>query len=172
MFDPNRITFTTLHFDVADHLCQECEAFKLTNIYSNPAREHFLTIYIKRQCSSIHNSFRELLRDSVISDDTSTLSDFTYDSLTRFRQAGGNSDLGPTTHARLAILRHFAYEHPYLLDRVEEEDEGSGTPNPEEIPSEGSPTGEPAKKKRKHGQGGCTTKGKDFWSKVEMWFKA
>ncbi|KAG1773420.1 hypothetical protein EDD22DRAFT_767274, partial [Suillus occidentalis] len=62
MFDPSRITFTTLHFDVADRLRQECEAFKLTNIYGNPARECFLTICIKRQCSSIRNSFRELVR--------------------------------------------------------------------------------------------------------------
>lgn len=47
-----------------DHLRENCEAFKLMNIYGNPARERFLTIYIKRQCSSIRNSFRELVRTS------------------------------------------------------------------------------------------------------------
>jgi hypothetical protein len=60
-----------------------------------------------------------------------------------------------------------------LLDRVEEEDEGATTPSPEDIHNEDSPTvGEPAKKKRKRGQGGRVAKGEDFWSKVEMWFEA
>ncbi|KAG1852899.1 hypothetical protein C8R48DRAFT_611479 [Suillus tomentosus] len=104
IFDPNRITFMTLHFDAANHLHKDCEAFKLTNIYGNPARECFLMIYTKCQCSSIRNSFRELLRDSVIGDDTSTLSDFIYDCSNRFRRAGANSDLGHPTRARLAIL--------------------------------------------------------------------
>ncbi|KAG2124002.1 hypothetical protein DEU56DRAFT_983680 [Suillus clintonianus] len=171
IFDPNRITFMTLHFDVADHLREDREAFKLTNIYGNPARERFLTIYIKCQCSSIRNSFRELLRDSVIGDNTSTLSDFIYDSSNRFRRAGGNSDLGHATRARLAILRRFAYENPHLLDRAEEEDESPTTPSAEDN-GEDSPIGEPAKKKRKRGQGGRIVKGEDFWSKVEMWFEA
>ncbi|KAG1795418.1 uncharacterized protein HD556DRAFT_1472944 [Suillus plorans] len=170
IFDPNRITFMTLHFDVANHLHKDREAFKLTNIYGNPARERFLTIYTKRQCSSVRNSFRELLRDSVIGDDTSTLSDFIYDCSNRFRRAGGNSDLGHPVRARLAILRRFAYENPHLLDRAEEEDESLSTPSAED--AEDSPIGEPLKKKRKRGQGGRTTKGEDFWSKVEMWFEA
>ena len=84
------------------------------------------------------------IRDSVIGDDTCTLSDFIYNSSTRFWHAGGNTDLGPAAHAWLAILvwyfplchcqffllcflfqRRFAYEHPDLPDRVEDEEDGS-----------------------------------------------
>ncbi|KAG2050211.1 hypothetical protein BDR06DRAFT_1011385 [Suillus hirtellus] len=170
IFDPNRIMFMTLHFDAANHLHKDREAFKLTNIYGNPAREHFLMIYTKCQCSSIHNSFRKLLHDSVIGDDKSTLSDFIYDCSNRFCRAGTNLDLGHPTHARLAILHCFAYENPYLLDRAEDEDESLTSPSAED--AEDPSIGEPLKKKCKRGQGGCTTKGEDFWSKVEMWFEA
>jgi len=68
----------TLHFDVAvsptllyhntvklilqqSRLHEDREAFKLTNIYGNPARERYLLAFVKRQCSSIRNSFRELV---------------------------------------------------------------------------------------------------------------
>lgn len=68
----------TLHFDVAvsptllyhntielilqrSRLQEDREAFKLTNIYGNPARERYLLAFVKRQCSSIRNSFRELV---------------------------------------------------------------------------------------------------------------
>jgi hypothetical protein len=76
------------------------------------------------------------------------------------------------SHHLFAFQRRFAYENPSLLDRVEDEDEGSTTPTPEDTPSEDPPTGEPAKKKHKRGQGGRVPKGEDFWSKVEMWFEA
>ncbi|KAG2120940.1 uncharacterized protein F5147DRAFT_647319 [Suillus discolor] len=156
IFDPNRITFMTLHFDVVVNPTNR-KAFKLTNIYGNPAREHFLTSYTKNQCSSICNSFRKLLCDSVIGDDTSTLSDFIYDSSNHFRRAGRNSDLGYPIHACLAILAEEEDESPTILSTEDAED---------------SPIREPLKKKHKHGQGGYIVKGKDFWSKVEMWFEA
>jgi hypothetical protein len=74
-------------------------------------------------------------------------------------------------HCFFKFQRRFAYENPSLLDRAEEEEESPTTPSTDEN-GEDPPTGEPAKKKRKRGQGGCTVKGEDFWSKVEMWFEA
>ncbi|KAG1793396.1 hypothetical protein EV424DRAFT_1452376 [Suillus variegatus] len=157
IFDATRITFMSLHFDVAKCLHEDREAFKLTNIYGNPARERYLMGFVKHQCSSVRNSFRELIRDSVIGDDTSTLSDFVYDSSSRFRRAGGNSDLG---HAA----------------RAEDEDETSSmAPTVEDsggISGADSSISEPTRKKRKRGHAGRTAKGEDFWSKVEMWFEA
>ncbi|KAG2053505.1 hypothetical protein BDR06DRAFT_1008651 [Suillus hirtellus] len=66
--------------------------------------------------------------------------------------------------------RHFAYENPYLLDRAEDEDESLTSLSAED--AEDPSIREPLKKKYKRGQGRHTTKGEDFWSKVEMWFEA
>jgi len=70
-----------------------------------------------------------------------------------------------------SLQRRFAYEHPDLLDRVEDEEDSSSTVPADESGGDAS-IGEPARKKRRRGHAGRITKGEDFWSKVEMWFEA
>jgi len=178
IFECNCITFMQMHFNVETKLREDQKNLKLTNIYGSPSREKILMAHIKRQCSSIRNAFCEAIRDSVMGDDTCTLSDFVYESSSRFKHTGGNSDVGPAFTSRLAILRCFSYENPELLDRVEDAEEPLSAPSPSDntlgeasrsswlsTPS----SGEPAKKKRKLGR---TAKGEDFWSQVEKWFEA
>jgi hypothetical protein len=71
------------------------------------------------------------------------------------------------------LQRRFAYKHPDLLDRAEDEDETS-TVTTEDNGGIGvdSSISESTRKKQKHGHAGRTAKGEDFWSKVEMWFEA
>jgi hypothetical protein len=63
-----RLSYSTvcLLFNTQKCLHEDCEAFKLTNIYGNPAREHYLIAFIKRQCSSIQNSFHKLVCTTLI----------------------------------------------------------------------------------------------------------
>ncbi|KIM57522.1 hypothetical protein SCLCIDRAFT_28758 [Scleroderma citrinum Foug A] len=163
--DPSRITFMSMHFNIEEKLQQSHKELKLTNIYGNPAREKILKAYVKRQCSSVHNTFREMLRDSVIGDGTCTLTDLVYESAMQYKIGGATSGLGATYTAHLAILRHFSYEHPDLLDREEEMEE-----EPAQLNDERSSTEPPARKKQK--RGGRVAKGQDFWSQAEKWFDA
>jgi hypothetical protein len=71
------------------------------------------------------------------------------------------------------LQRHFAYEHPDLLDHAEDEyktstvtTEDNGSIGPDSFVSEST------RKKQKCGHTGRTAKDKDFWSKVKMWFEA
>ncbi|KAG1784473.1 uncharacterized protein HD556DRAFT_1451739 [Suillus plorans] len=158
IFDATRITFMSLHFDVAKCLHEDREAFKLTNIYGNPARERYLMGFVKHQCSSVRNSFRELIRDSVIAPVVFV------------------AQVEIQTLDMQHAPRRFAYENPDLLDRAEDEDETSSmAPTVEDsggISGADSSISEPTRKKRKRGHAGRTAKGEDFWSKVEMWFEA
>ncbi|KIN97130.1 hypothetical protein M404DRAFT_32591 [Pisolithus tinctorius Marx 270] len=169
IFEASRITFMTIHFDVESKVQQSQKELQFTNIYGNPAREKILMAYIKQQCSSVRNSFRELLRDSVIGDGTCTLSDFVFESAQRYKIGGPTSGLTPACTARLAILHHFAYENPELLDR--EEDVEDDSPPMEDDPGSWHHSAqEPQRKKRKCG--GRVPRGEDFWSQVEKWFDA
>ncbi|KIJ60408.1 hypothetical protein HYDPIDRAFT_98863, partial [Hydnomerulius pinastri MD-312] len=104
LFDCSHITFMSMYFDVESKIQQSQKDLKFTNIYGNPAREKQLVTHIKRQCSSIRNSFRELLRDSVIGDNTCTLSDCVFEAASKYKIGGPTSGLGPAYTAQLAIL--------------------------------------------------------------------
>ncbi|KZP26848.1 hypothetical protein FIBSPDRAFT_854555 [Athelia psychrophila] len=166
IFDPTRVTFMQMHFDVITKLREDAKSCKLTNVMDSPSREKILASVTKRISSSVRNSFREAIRDSVMGEDTLTLVDFAYNSAAKFKRTGGSSELGPAYTSRLAILRRFAYEHPDLLDRVEDTED----PSPDEGATAASTTSaEPPTKKRKLGR---TPKGEDFWSQVDQWFEA
>ncbi|KAI6028185.1 hypothetical protein EDC04DRAFT_2899035 [Pisolithus marmoratus] len=164
IFDANRITFMAMHFDVEAKLQGSQKELKLSNIYRNPACEKILMGYIKRQCSSIRNSFRELLWDSVIGDSTSTLTDFVFNCTSRFKLGGPTVGVTSAHTAHLAILHHFSLENPELLDHEEELDEEPPLQD-EELAH--STSAKPPRKKWKHG--GHVPKGEDFWSQVEHW---
>ncbi|KAI6026092.1 hypothetical protein EDC04DRAFT_2606177 [Pisolithus marmoratus] len=167
IFDANPITFMAMHFDVEVKLQGSQKELKLSNIYGNPAREKILMGYIKHQCSSIRNSFRELLQDSVIGDSTSTLADFVFDCTSRLKLGGPTVGVTSAHTAHLAILCCFSLENPVLLDCEEELDEEAPLQD-EELAH--STSAEPPRKKQKHG--GCVPKGEDFWSQVGQWFNA
>ncbi|KAI5992359.1 hypothetical protein F5J12DRAFT_786153 [Pisolithus orientalis] len=158
IFEASQITFMTIHFDV--EVQQSQKELQFTNIYGNPAQEKILMAYIKQQCSSIY---------SVIGDGTCTLSDFVFESAQWYKIGGPTLGLTPACTTRLAILHHFAYENPELLD-CEEDVEDDSPPMEDDSGSQHHSAQEPQKKKQKHG--GRVPRGEDFWLQVEKWFDA
>ncbi|KAL4078904.1 hypothetical protein V8B97DRAFT_2021243 [Scleroderma yunnanense] len=145
--DASHITFMTMHFDVEAKIQASQKDLKFSNIYGNPAHEQVLMAFIKHQCSSICNSFQEVLQDSI---------------------GGPTSGLAPAFNACLAILHCFSYENSELLDHLEEDaDEELAQANDEETACSSM---EPPKKRRQHGS--HVLKGDDFWSQIEKWFNA
>ncbi|KAL4061772.1 hypothetical protein J3A83DRAFT_4374575 [Scleroderma citrinum] len=158
IFDPSCITFMMMHFDVEAKVQGSMKELKFSNIYGNPACEKILLGYIKCQCSSVHNTFWD-----VICNGKCTLSNFIFESASRFKLGGPTYGLGPAYKACLAILHCFSYENPELLDHEEEMDEEPAQFNEDDATWTSST--EPPRKKQKCG--GHGPKGEDFWSQVE-----
>ncbi|KAH8103884.1 hypothetical protein BXZ70DRAFT_669876 [Cristinia sonorae] len=193
MFDPRRIAFMELHNDVMDDLRSNIDNYGFTNIFLNPHREKIVRDVTKSICSGVRNGYREVIRDSVFGQTATPLQDMVVHLTARFKQGG---IIQTADHelvlARCAILRRFALEHPSLLNRDEEsdvegdsvEDQSAGGENrgPEEGSTRSSSTpatggsGKPQSKKRKRTVTPLIKKnplsGQDFWSQVELWFKA
>ncbi|KAJ7435964.1 hypothetical protein B0H11DRAFT_1755427 [Mycena galericulata] len=166
IFEATRTAFMTMHNDVIQKLRDNKASMKLSNVFGNPSREKALYSLVKKTCSSVRNSFRQDIRNSLCGETTSTLAVFTYASATKFKRGGPglNLDVGFTVHN--AILRRFALENPMSIgvEEVEEDnDDRSESASPE-----------PPSKKRKISAttrgGGRIAKGKDFWSQVDAFF--
>ncbi|KAJ7633336.1 hypothetical protein DFH06DRAFT_910655, partial [Mycena polygramma] len=169
IYEPTRTSFMMMHLDVLARLRDNKVATKLTGVFGNPSREKLLFSLVRRTCSSVRNSFRQDIRNSICGNSPAPLATFTYVTAMKFKRGGPGPalDVGYTVHN--ALLRRFAMENPAIIgvEEVEVEDD-DGT---EDYSSPG-----PVSKKRKlqstptpHG-GGRVPKGKDFWSKVDAFF--
>ncbi|KAG6826286.1 hypothetical protein H0H92_000435 [Tricholoma furcatifolium] len=164
------------------------EHCQLVHIFKNPNRERVLLSAIKTQCRVSKNALREMLRDSVIGDSTSTLDDFCHMAANRFKRGGAGFGVGAIERARMSVLRRFTHEHPHLVNVLSLEDERSPTPGPGRSrtstprPESRADTpvtdsteaniARPLKRKRTDGYaGGRPQKGHDYWSAVDSWFK-
>ncbi|KAJ7436371.1 hypothetical protein B0H11DRAFT_1754865 [Mycena galericulata] len=163
LYEATRTSFMPMYHDVLKKLRDNKGPMKLAGVFDNPS-----SAVVKRTCSSVRNSFRQDIRDSICGDSPATLATFTYTSATKFKRGGPGMglDVGFTIHN--ALLRRFAMENPAIIgvEEVEVEDD--------ESVEDGSP--EPANKKRKRSPtaraGGRIPKGKDFWSRVDAFFAA
>ncbi|KAJ7688024.1 hypothetical protein B0H17DRAFT_1201703 [Mycena rosella] len=167
IYEPTRTSFMSMHNDVLQKLRDNKGPTKLSNVFGNPSREKALASLVKKTCSSVRNSLRQDIRNSICGDTPSTLSTFTYTSASKFKRGGPglSLDIGYTIHN--AHLRRFAIENPSIIgveDVVEDEDSND---DPGSSPA-------PASKKRKLNTaahaGGRIPKGKDFWSQVDAFF--
>ncbi|KAJ7498186.1 hypothetical protein B0H11DRAFT_2226324 [Mycena galericulata] len=166
IYEATRTSFMMMHHDVLEKLRDNKTSMKLTSVFGNPSREKSLVSVVKKTCSSVRNSLRQDIRNSICGDAPATLATFTYVSATKFKRGGPgpNLDVGFSIHN--AILRRFAMENPAIIgvEEVEADEEDNI--------DEGSP--EPPSKKRKLSAtthaGGRIPKGKDFWSRVDAFF--
>ncbi|KAK7039555.1 hypothetical protein R3P38DRAFT_2900373 [Favolaschia claudopus] len=170
IYEPTRTSFMRMHLDVLQKLRDDKTGTKLTAVFGNAAREKALASLVKRTCSSVRNSFRQDLRNSMCGDSTTPLAQLTYATAMKFKRggAGVKLDVGYSVHN--AILRRFAREHPTAIGVEELEVEEDDTA--EEPASSPEP---PSKKRRvspSTNGGGRIAKGKDFWSMVDAFFTA
>ncbi|KAK7027591.1 hypothetical protein R3P38DRAFT_2526299 [Favolaschia claudopus] len=170
IFEATRTSFMRMHLDVMQKLRDDKAGMKLTAVFGNTAREKAFASLVKRTCSSVRNSFRQDLQNSMCGDSTTPLAQLTYATAMKFKWggAGVKLDVGYSVHN--AILRRFAREHPTAIGVEELEVEEDDTA--EELASSPEP---PSKKRRvspSTNGGGRITKGRDFWSMVDTFFTA
>ncbi|KAF7333087.1 hypothetical protein MVEN_02373700 [Mycena venus] len=166
IFEATRTSFMGMHTDVIQKLRDNKTTLKLNSVFGNPSREKSLVSLVKKTCSSVRNSLRQDIRNSICGDTASTLAEFTYSSATKFKRGGPglNLEVGYTVH--IALLRRFAMENPSIIGVEEVEDDDSND-DPGSSPA-------PPPKKRKitttSHAGGRVPKGKDFWSQADAFF--
>ncbi|KAJ7110367.1 hypothetical protein C8R43DRAFT_1139377 [Mycena crocata] len=148
IYEASRTSFMMLYTEIMKRLSDDKVNMKLTTVFGNPSREKALVAIVKRICSSVRNSLRQDLRNSICGDSPDSLAVFMYATAMKFKRggAGSNLDVGFTVHN--ALLRRFARENPVAIGISEVEDEDST---------------------EDHG-GGRIAKGKDFWSQVDAFF--
>ncbi|KAG6852458.1 hypothetical protein C0991_011792 [Blastosporella zonata] len=202
IFKPSCISFHLLASNVESpkkFLKINQEDLQLAHIFKHPTRERVLLIAVKTQCRITKNAFREMLRDSVLGDNTITLNDMCWTASARFRRGGHGTGTSQIERARLSILRRFTFDNQHLvnfavpIDDVERTSSSSstrpstpgpnssrssaGTPNPDNAHSRPStPIGDqpslrpPSKRKRVDGYtGGRPQKGQDYCWSSEAW---
>ncbi|KAJ7885671.1 hypothetical protein B0H14DRAFT_3431624 [Mycena olivaceomarginata] len=166
IYEAARTSFMGMHTDVMQKLRDNKAALKLNGVFGNPSREKSLVSIVKRTCSSVRNSLRQDVRNSICGDNTATLAAFTYSSATKFKRGGPGLSLDVGYSIHMALLRRFAMENPSAIG-VEEIEDDESNEDPGSSPA-------PPSKKRKitatgHA-GGRVPKGKDFWSQADAFF--
>ncbi|KAI6000154.1 hypothetical protein F5J12DRAFT_784467 [Pisolithus orientalis] len=117
---------------------------------TNKANVHIVAgdiIFEASQITFMTIHFNIELQDSVIRDQTCTLSDFVFESVQQYKIGGPTSGLTPACTAQLAILHHLAYENPELLD-CEEDVEDNSPPMEDDSGSWHHSAQEPQRKKQ------------------------
>ncbi|KAH9945636.1 hypothetical protein B0H21DRAFT_693888, partial [Amylocystis lapponica] len=105
IFQADRTAFIAMHWDV-ERMCREQQNdLKLTNIYGSPVREKVLMAFIKRTCSSVRNSFRQDIRNSIVGETRCTLAEFSYESAVKYKRGGPGEkvEAGFTIHNALLV---------------------------------------------------------------------
>ncbi|KAJ6489504.1 hypothetical protein C8R47DRAFT_977840 [Mycena vitilis] len=157
-----RTAYGTIHIDVLAAIKKCPETYGLDNIPGVPAREQALASKVRDAGSSVRNAFRKEVRLSMISQSGLTtpadytwvsLSQFTFDCLSKHKVGGAPSPIPQTYSAHFAILVRF-----------HKDGENDGRPQKRTRPAS-RPRGAKAK------SGGRIPKGEDFWGQVDIFFK-
>ncbi|KAF8164205.1 hypothetical protein BJ912DRAFT_935109 [Pholiota molesta] len=165
IYQPRRISFKNLYSEVDKHVRQNAAGYQMAYIFSVPARESKWMSEVKRIASSVRNSFRQDLRNSVIGSNQMSLDKFTAEATEKYRHSSQarTSVQGYIVHN--VILRRFCIEHQDLLgvdtQELEDSESSIGSDDIEPLP--------PAKRQRV--LKGRIAEGEDFWSQVDAWFK-
>ncbi|KAG6864030.1 hypothetical protein C0991_000957 [Blastosporella zonata] len=125
------MAFNLVQVDVEKNLMVNKTNFQLSNIYNNPNHERVLITAIKNQCHTSKNAPQEMLRDSVLGDNTLTLEEFCWGATSRFKRGGVGAGVSPLERGHLSILRRFTFKNQHLVNfSPPEETEQSLTPGP------------------------------------------
>ncbi|KAK7007192.1 hypothetical protein R3P38DRAFT_3325580 [Favolaschia claudopus] len=167
LYEPTRTSFMTMHLDVLQKLRGDQAPMKLAAVFGNHSREKVLVTMVKRTCSSVRNSYRQDIRNSICGDAPTSLADFTYTTAMKYMRGGPGLDLDVGYSVHNGLLRRFARENPAAIGVEEVEAEEDALDEPSSSPA-------PPSKKRKVSPsasgGGRIPKGKDFWSLVDAFF--
>ncbi|KAJ7157733.1 hypothetical protein C8R46DRAFT_412565 [Mycena filopes] len=164
IIEPSRTVYSTMHIDVLASIKKRPESLSLDNVAGVPAREQALASQVRCAGSSVRNALRKEILASIDPKSWLSLSQFSYDCVSKYKLGGAGIEVPDTYTAHIAILHRFAFDHPGLKPEpasssaaVEEED-----------------TPPPAKKVRtskKGVQGGRIAAGEDFWGQVDEYFR-
>ncbi|KAF8508408.1 hypothetical protein JB92DRAFT_3120944 [Gautieria morchelliformis] len=86
------------------------------------------------------------------------LTEFTFESATKYKTGSPGKDLSPLYSVHNALLRRFTYDNPTLIDWVEGEHDDDDNFREKEA------------RKRKKTAVAHVKKGEDYWSCVDSWF--
>ncbi|KIM71253.1 hypothetical protein PILCRDRAFT_830465, partial [Piloderma croceum F 1598] len=123
IYQPTRTNFTTMHLDLDKYLREQQASLGLSNVYGRPAREQVLASQLKKTCSSVRNSFRQDIRDSILGKNKLSLETFTYQTANKYRRGQFTADMDSGYAIHNAILRRFALENIDLIRKAKKEGE-------------------------------------------------
>ncbi|KAF8158716.1 hypothetical protein BJ912DRAFT_936450 [Pholiota molesta] len=115
IYQPRRVSFKNLYSEV-DKLVRENPAgYRLENVFTIPARESKWMSEVKRIASSVRNSFRQDLRNSVIGSNQMSLDKFTAEASEKYHHSSKARSSAQGYMVHNVILRRFCIEHQSLL---------------------------------------------------------
>ncbi|KAJ7606700.1 hypothetical protein FB45DRAFT_670086, partial [Roridomyces roridus] len=105
IYEASRTAFIGMNADVMKKLTEHKDSMKLSVVFGNPLREKALFVLVKRICSSVRNSFRQDILNSICAETAVNLPDFAYASATKFKRGGPglNLPVGFTVHVALLV---------------------------------------------------------------------
>ncbi|KAJ7603919.1 hypothetical protein FB45DRAFT_678943, partial [Roridomyces roridus] len=103
IYEASRTSFREPNRGVSKKLTENKQSMKLSGVFGNPSREKALFVLVKRICSSVRNSLRQDIRNSI--EAAVNLPDFAYASATKFKRGGPglNLPVGFTVHVALLV---------------------------------------------------------------------
>ncbi|KAF8896899.1 hypothetical protein CPB84DRAFT_1848072 [Gymnopilus junonius] len=145
-----------IHLDVLNQVCTNPVTYSLDNVIGRPAREALLNAAAKHIGSSMRNSFRQELRDSILGSETVSLTKFTTDMIMKYRLGNLSAQVEQSYVILFAILMmSLFYENKDLLVAEEPEDDSQQARTQAEASVDA----------------GRVPDGEDFWSRVDKWFE-
>ncbi|KAF8509717.1 hypothetical protein JB92DRAFT_2603089, partial [Gautieria morchelliformis] len=105
IYSSQRTSYLTLFLDVEVRLVRkDSKRLAITNVYGNPSRERVVSSSIKQICSSVRNGWRADIRDSCLGSKTTCLTQFTFESATKYKTGGPGKDLSALYSVHNALL--------------------------------------------------------------------
>ncbi|KAJ3742654.1 hypothetical protein DFH05DRAFT_1401484 [Lentinula detonsa] len=104
IFQKDRTSFCQLFVEVMSALRRDKVALKMTNVFDLPGREKRLQSVVKKITSSVRNTFRQDIRDSITGAETKSLKDFTFDAASKYKRGGPGEKTDPVLATHCSIL--------------------------------------------------------------------
>ncbi|KZP06466.1 hypothetical protein FIBSPDRAFT_764385 [Athelia psychrophila] len=94
VYQANRTCFSGMNVDVMKFLEENSTNLGFANVFGNAAREQELVLQVRRVSSSVRNSFRQEIFDSIQTNKKCSLQSFTYRSAVKFRRGQFEQSMG------------------------------------------------------------------------------
>ncbi|KAH9083756.1 hypothetical protein EDB83DRAFT_2309676 [Lactarius deliciosus] len=169
LLDPNRVRYTQMSIDIEIRIRERQRDLHFLHIFGNLAHQRLLGTMIRRTCSSLRNTYQEMLRDSIFGHNTLTLDDFVIN-LTNWFPSSLPSQvlLGHSFIVHVALLTERAKTKiKKMMRRPQAQAEAKALNQTAML---GTTSQRNGKKRKRTGNSLPHLKGNDFWSMVEKWF--